>query len=50
MDFSWQEKQISAFGRESCKVVMSPWVSARWQTVHEITIAECTDLPLVLSL
>ena len=28
---------------------MSPWVFARWQMVHEIVMAECTDLPLVLS-
>jgi len=49
MVFSWQEKQISAFGRDSFKVVMSPWVCARWQMAHGATMAECTDLPRVLS-
>ena len=49
MVFSWQEKQISVFGRDNCKVVMSPWVWARWQMVHGTTMAEWTDLPRVLS-
>ncbi len=46
---SWQAKHILGFGINKVRVVMSPLVRARWQTVHESSLAECTDLPLDLS-
>jgi hypothetical protein len=47
-DCSWHAKQIWALGIERFSVVMSPCVLATWQMVHEVAIAECTDVPLIL--
>lgn len=46
-DFSWQAKQICSLGIARLSVVMSPWVCATWQTVHEAAIAECTERPVI---
>jgi hypothetical protein len=47
-DFSWQAKQICVFGMIRFNTVMSPWVFARWHTLQELAIAECTEAPVIL--
>src|SRR6202140_1908501 len=47
-EFSWQGEQSLSLGMSRLSVVMSPRVWARWQVVHEITMAAWTNLPLVL--